>query len=122
LGEREFGTGVLAQGGLHPKACRWWSQDLYGFNKRIEHAHADYVEFLEPRMQQILDEKPHNHDILRIFQLKEEVKVINTGSPIRMLEKLKELAMRVAERERRELEGRIVEGEFKELPGGHDQL
>src|SRR5918992_2727520 len=84
----------------------------------MELAHADYVEMWEGSMNERLRNPQGNRgsDILLMFKLKaerpekyrEEVKVLNTEAPIRMLEMLKELG-------KRELE-QTVEGEYKELP------
>jgi hypothetical protein len=113
---------------------RWQRDDVYSFSKRLEAAHADYVEFLETDMDEAITGDPKGKyampaAVQRIFRLKaeapekyrEEVKVINTDAPLRMLEKIRELAVKDAERERQALEGRTVEGEFKELPGREGQ-
>jgi hypothetical protein len=96
---------------------RWQRTDVYGFIKRLELAHADYVESVEHIMDERLEHPTGNRgsDILLMFKLKaerpekyrEEVKVLNTDASIRMLEMLKELG-------KKELEA--IEGEYRELP------
>jgi hypothetical protein len=95
----------------------WQTADLYSFRKRMELAHQDYVENVERLMNDRLNNPQGNRgsDILLMFKLKaerpekyrEEVKVLNTDAPLRMLEMLKELG-------KKELEA--IEGEYRELP------
>jgi hypothetical protein len=100
---------------------RWQRTDVYGFKKRLEGAHADYVENLEVDMDDFIATSKHNTQIIRIFRLRaeapekyrEEVKVLGVEPPIRMLEKLKELGKKELEA----LEAPAVEGEYREVEG-----
>jgi hypothetical protein len=112
----KIGTAAKAVGITRFAVQRWQRTDVYSFKKRLEAAHADYVESLEVDMDDFIQTSKHNTQIIRIFRLKaeapekyrEEVKVLNAEAPVRMLEMLKELG-------KRELE-QTVEGEYKELP------
>jgi hypothetical protein len=76
-------------------------------------------------MDEICADRKGNHDILRIFRLKaehpekyrEEVKLMNVEAPLKMLDKLAELAKK--ERAQRELEEPSeepsVEGQYREV-------
>jgi hypothetical protein len=105
----------------------WMTADPYSFKERFELAHQDYREFLEGLIQQRLLNPQGNRgsDILLMFREKaewpekyrEEVKVIGTEAPLRMLEKLKELGKRELEQEEQKaLEAPAVEGEYREVP------
>jgi hypothetical protein len=102
---------------------RWLAQDIYGFKKRTKLAQAVYVESVEELMDERLLNPTGNRgsDILLMFKLKaeapekyrEEVKVLGTGAPLQILDKLRELGAK--EIKERELESPAIEGEFKEV-------
>jgi hypothetical protein len=104
----------------------WQKQDIFSFNERMNMAHADYVENWEEWMDNRLENPQGNRgsDILGMFKLKaeapgkyrEEVKVIGTEAPIRMLEMLKELGKKELEAgETPALESPAIEGEYREV-------
>ena len=105
----------------------WQKQDIFSFNERMTLAHADHVEAWEEWMDNRLENPQGNRgsDILGMFKLKaeapgkyrEEVKVIGTEAPLRMLEMLKELGKKELEAEGTPaLEAPAVEGEYREMP------
>jgi hypothetical protein len=103
---------------------KWQQSDTYAIKKRMELAHAEYVEAWERWMDDRLQNPQGNRgsDVLGMFKLKaekpekyrEEVKVMGMEGPLAMLDRLKELAIK--ERQQRELEsGKVVEAEVKEI-------
>jgi hypothetical protein len=107
----------------------WLRTDVYSFKKRMEAAHQDYVELLETNMDDAISNNPKGRyampaAVQRIFRLKaehpekyrEEVKVIETEAPLRMLEKLKALGKKELEEQPPALEAPAIEGEYQEVP------
>jgi hypothetical protein len=123
--------GKAAQAVGISRACveKWQGRDLYGFEKRMETAHACYVELLEEQMDKTVETKPAQTQILQIFRLKaehpekyrEDIKVINADAPFQMLDRLKELAAQNRQRQQAELEAPSVEGVYREVPPGQEQ-
>ena len=107
----------------------WVKKDIFGFQQRIKAAHQDYVE--EVIEEGMIDHGINNpikgvqgSDVLVMFKAKaeapdkyrEEVKVIGTEAPLRMLEKLKELGKRELEQEEQKaLEAPVVEAVYREV-------
>src|SRR5918992_383143 len=122
----KIGTAAKAVGITRFAVQRWQRTDVYSFKKRLEAAHTDYVESLEVDMDDFIQTSKHNTQIIRIFRLKaeapekyrEEVKVLNTEAPVRMLEMLKGLGKRELEAAegQAKLEGPAIEGEDREVP------
>ncbi len=98
---------------------KWQSLDVYGFNGRMKAAHADYCETIEQMIDDRLENPQGNRgsDPLLMFKTKaempekyrEDVKVIDSGIGLKLLEKLTDAA-------RASLPA--LEGEYTELPEG----
>jgi hypothetical protein len=107
---------------------RWLRTDQYTFKKRMEDAHADYVELLEEDMDNFIEASKHNTQIARIFRLRaehpekyrEEVKVLGVSAPLQMLDKLRGLAAKDM-KAREALEAPAIEGEFKEVAAAGEE-
>ena len=77
---------------------KWQSLDVYGFNGRMKAAHADYCEPIEQMIDDRLKTPQGNRgsDPLLMFKTKaempenyrEDVKVIDSGIGLKLLEKL----------------------------------
>jgi hypothetical protein len=94
------------------------------YKKKDGLAHQEYVENLEQMMDDRLSNPTGNRgsDVLLMFKLKaeapekyrEEVKVLRVNAPLKMLDKLRELAMK--ERAQREaLKAPAILGEVREV-------
>jgi hypothetical protein len=100
---------------------RWQGQDLYGFLKRMEQAHRQYVESLEAEMDATIKSRLVATQVLQIFRLKaeapenyrEDVKVVGLDQSKLMLDKLREMTGRDI-KDQASLEP-PVEGIYKEL-------
>jgi hypothetical protein len=125
----KIGVSATAIGLTRWAVDRWLRTDQYAFKKRMEAAHQDYVELLETDMDEAISNDPKGRygmpaAVQRIFRLKaehpekyrEEVKVLNTEAPLRMLEMLKELGKKELEAgETPALESPAIEGEYREV-------
>ena len=97
----------------------WQRVDVFDFNKRLDAAHADYCEAIEQMIDDRLENPQANRgsDPLLMFKTKaempekyrEDVKVIDSGIGLKLLEKLTDAA-------RASLPA--LEGEYTELPEG----
>ncbi len=97
----------------------WQKQDLYQFNRRLEIAHRRYCETIEDMIDDRLKTPQGNRgsDPLLMFKTKaempekyrEDVKVIDSGIGLRLLEKLTDAAR---------VSLPALEGEYTELPQG----
>jgi hypothetical protein len=106
---------------------KWLSRDVYSFKKRMELARREYCDWVRQIIQERISSPQGNRgsDVLLMFEAKavmpelyrEEVKVIGTEAPVRMLEMLKELGKKELEQqeEQKALEAPEVEGEFREI-------
>jgi hypothetical protein len=103
----------------------WIGNDPYSFKKRMELARLEYCDSVRQIIHDRLADPQGNRgsDILLMFEAKammpelyrEEVKVMNIEAPLKMIEKLAELAKKErAERGALE-EGQVVEGEIREI-------
>jgi hypothetical protein len=105
---------------------KWVSSDVYNIRKRMELAHADYVESLEEDLDSAINDDPKARyampaAVQRIFRLKaeapekyrEEVKVLNVDASKQMLDRLMELGKKELEQP----EPPALEGEFREVEG-----
>jgi hypothetical protein len=98
----------------------WRSTDAYAFKKRLEAAHKDYVEHLESKFEDWMEESKHNVQIGYIFRLKaedpekyrEEIKVVGVETQIQMLDRLREMATK--ERQAA-LEAPAIEAEYRDI-------
>jgi hypothetical protein len=105
---------------------RWQRTDIYSIRKRMELAHRQYVEAWERGMDARLETPTGNRgsDVLMMFKLKaiapekyrEEVKVIGGDFGRDLINKL--VALERDSKKKQALEGGVVEGEVRELPGG----
>jgi hypothetical protein len=118
----KMGRAAKASGITHWCVDKWLHNDVYAIKKRLEDAHADYVELLEEDMDDFIAVSKHNTQIARIFRLRaehpekyrEEVKVLGVSAPLQMLDKLKELAAKDI-KQREALEAPAVEAESREV-------
>jgi hypothetical protein len=101
----------------------WMKKDIFEFHKRIKAAHEDYCEdVIEQDIDDTLEDRKFNHDILRIFRAKaekpgkyrEDAKVVVNDSSQQLLDKLTVMAAKELE-ERRRLEAGAAEGEYRDL-------
>jgi hypothetical protein len=101
---------------------KWENADKFGFNKRLEIAHQEYVERLEQELDDYISESKHNVQIAHIFRLKaeapekyrEDIKPQSNDASRELLDRLTEMARKELE-ERRRLEEGVAEGEYREL-------
>jgi hypothetical protein len=100
----------------------WQKADKFGFEKRVERAHDEYVEHLECQMDNYIDNSKHNTQILQIFRLRaeapekyrEDTKPPQTDAAQALLDRLTEMAARDIAK-RKQLEEGAAEGEFRDL-------
>jgi hypothetical protein len=105
----------------------WLKNDIFGFKRRIDSAHADYC---EDKVEGMIDERletPQGNrgsDILLMFKAKaempekyrEEVKVIGGDFGRDLINKL--VALERDSKGKQGLDSGVVEGKVRELPGG----
>jgi hypothetical protein len=105
---------------------KWLQSDKYSIKKRLEFAHAKYVELWEQGMDTRLENPTGNRgsDVLYMFKLKaiapekyrEEVKVMNVDPARLLIDKL--VALERDSKGKQELDSGVVEGKVRELPEG----
>jgi hypothetical protein len=108
---------------------KWLQTDKYSIKKRLEFAHAKYVELWEQLMDARLETPTGNRgsDVLMMFKMKaiapekyrEEVKVIGGDFGRSLIDKL--VALERDSKKKQALEGGVVEGEVRELPPGEER-
>jgi hypothetical protein len=103
--------------------CHWEKHDVFGYWERLKVAHDMYCQgVIEQDIDDTLEDKKFNHDILRIFRAKAEmpgkygdrVQVVGVEPVTQMLDKLPEIAARRLQQEQ-QLEQGAVEGEYRDL-------
>ena len=103
--------------------CHWEKHDVFGYRERLKVAHDMYCQaVIEQDIDDTLADKKFNHDILRIFRAKAEmrekygdnVKITGIDPLKELLEKASQIAAKEV-REMKRLEEGAAEGEYRDL-------